>query len=335
MRSASPLITIAIPTYNRSRYLKCLLDSLAPQLKSHGNDIDLVELLVSDNASSDETQAILEDFRHQGLIFRSIRNPTNLGADGNIAQCFTEASGQYVWIVGDDDIVLPGGIRFIVDLLLRDEFDIVHLRSRPLTGDPAVDQICVPSPRIEVIDDARTFTLRTHVFLTFITGNIINKKRVAGRSHQPFSELIGTSLVQLGWTYPALREFRRGMCILDPIITASADARGGYPLITVFGTNLKRITETWLVEPALTRIVLNGTLQVFFPPFVLSMRLGNGSFEEAKYADLLHSLFSNKYRYYFFIYPLLRLPPTLARTWFFLCRVINRIDRALGNPMLR
>ncbi|MDQ2832349.1 MAG: glycosyltransferase [Acidobacteriota bacterium] len=335
MASTSPLITIAIPTYNRSRYLRCLLDSLAPQLRPGSQHNGLVELLVSDNASSDDTQATLDEHRHQGLVFRNIRNHTNLGADGNIAQCFTEASGQYVWIIGDDDVVLPGGIRILIDLLLREDLDLVHLRSRTLTGDPVLDQACVPSPRIELIDDARTFALRTHVFLTFITGNVINKKRVMARLHQPFSDLIGTSLVQLGWTYPALREFRKGACILDPIIAASAEARGGYPLITVFGCNLKRITETWLVEPALTRIVLNGTLQVFFPPFVLAMRLGEGAFAQAEYADLLHALYSNKRRYYIFIYPLVRLPAPAARAWFFLCRVINKIDKAIGNPMLK
>jgi abequosyltransferase len=49
--SAKPLLTIAIPTYNRAGYLKELLSILADQLK----DEPRVELIISDNASPDET----------------------------------------------------------------------------------------------------------------------------------------------------------------------------------------------------------------------------------------------------------------------------------------
>jgi abequosyltransferase len=334
MPSESPLLTIAIPTYNRSRYLSRLLDSLLSQLKAETFDKPRVELLISDNASSDDTSAILETYRLQGLRFRSLRNQTNLGGDANIAQCFAEASGQYVWIIGDDDIVLPGALAFLLDFLAQDEYDLVHLRSKPLIEESPTGTL-LRSPRTEIIRDARTFTLRAHVYLTFITGNIVNKRRVLSLPHPPFSELIGTSLVQLGWMYTSLHSFRIGAFIHDPLVAASADDRGGYSLITVFGTNLKYITETWLKKPALVRIVLNGTLQTFFPFFVLRAHLREGAFFPEDQDALLHSLFSDRRRYYFFIYPLLKLPPQLGRLWLLLCRVINRFDKALGNPMLR
>ena len=329
MPSESPLLTIAIPTFNRSRYLGRLLDSLSYQLGS----VD-IELLISDNASSDNTQAVLEDFRVRELVFRSLLNQTNLGADGNIAQCFTEASGRYVWIIGDDDIVLPGALATLVALLAQDEYDIVHLRGRPTIADHN-DKGKSRAPRIEIIEDVCIFTRKTHVYLTFISGNIINKQRVLSLSHRPFSELMGTSLIQLGWTYTALRSFRKGAYIVDPLIAASDDARGGYAAVTVFGINLERVTRTWLVEPALLRIVMNGTLQTFFPGSILRMKLGDKSFTEENYENRLYALFSDKYRFYFFLYPILRLPGRVGRLWFFLCRIINRLDRAFGNPMLR
>jgi abequosyltransferase len=330
MHNDSPLLTIAIPTYNRSSYLGRLLDSLVPQLKNEPR----VELLISDNASPDGTQATLEGYREQGLIFRSIRNQTNVGADGNIGQCFAEASGKYVWIIGDDDVVIQGGLAAVLGLLSQEEFDIVHLRAKDIVKDKQPHVLSLP-PRIEIIHDPRIFALRTHVFLTFIAGNVINKQRVLSLPHRPFSELIGTSLGHLSWTYTALRHFRKGACILDPLIAAGADDRGGYALFTVFGTNFKHITETWLVEPALVRIVLNGTLQTFFPTFVLHSKLQIGSFSGEKPDALLGSLFSDNYRYYFFVYPLLKLPSALGRIWLFLCRVVNRLDKIMGNPMLR
>lgn len=325
-----PLLTLAIPTYNRQRYLVRLLDSLASQLK----DEPRVELLISDNASPDNTQAALEEYRKQGLVFRSIRNEHNIGPDGNIGQCFAQASGKYVWIIGDDDVVIPGGLEVILKLLAKDEFDIVHLRARDIVEGHQIYALS-GQPKIEIIQDPRTFALRTQVYLTFISGNIVNKQKLASLPHRDFSQLVGTSLGHLSWIYTALRHFQKGAYIFDPLIAAGADDRGGYALYTVFGTNLKQVTETWLVESSLVRIVMNGTLQTFFPAFVLRSRSSTGKFVAEKPDALLHSLFSNNYRYYLFIYPLLKLPVPIGRLWLLMCRVINRLDKALGNPMLR
>jgi abequosyltransferase len=330
-----PLLTIAIPTFNRSHHLSRLLDSLVPQLKNE----PYVELLISDNASDDATAALLEQHRRQGLSFRAILNETNIGADGNFVQCFTEASGKYVWIIGDDDILAPKGLRPIVELLSGNEFDILHLHSvSSVSGSPF--RTLQQPPKIEIIHDARTFTLRAHVFLTFISANIINRQRVLSLPHRPFSELIGTNLAQLGWTYTAVRYFRTGAYIPEPLLAAGVNAEGvyiegGYDLFNVFGTNLKEVTESWLVEPALVRIVLNGTLQRFLPVFLLRSKLQIAGFVAEKPEVLLHTLFSGNYRYWLFVYPLGKLPAWLGRFWLLGCRAINRLDRALGNPMLR
>ncbi len=55
--SEAPLLTIAIPTYNRSRYLREFLEALLPQIESAGD----VELLISDNASPDDTAQMLAE----------------------------------------------------------------------------------------------------------------------------------------------------------------------------------------------------------------------------------------------------------------------------------
>jgi abequosyltransferase len=293
-----------------------------------------VELLVSDNASSDETPAMLEDYRRRGLLIRGIRNEMNIGPDANFEQCFMEASGKYIWIIGDDDVVLHGGVAIVLSLLSDDEYDIVHLRDRGIRSEDSMPAVH-SRPKFEIIRDARTFALRTHVFLTFISGNIINKSRVLSLPHRPFSELTGTYLGQLGWTYTAMRYFRKGAYLRDPIIAAGSDNRGGYSLFKIFGENLKQITEDWLVEPALVRIVLNATLQVFFPPWALQAKLGLSRFEGEQLDTLLRSLFSDNLRFYFFVYPLLKLPKYSARLWLILCKAINRLDRAMGNPLLR
>ena len=104
MQDNHPLLTIAIPTYNRDRYLEELLVCLGPQLK----DRPEVQLLISDNASQDGTREMVETFQRQGLVVRYVRNAENIGPDGNFAQCFDLAEGKYFLLFGDDDLVLPG-----------------------------------------------------------------------------------------------------------------------------------------------------------------------------------------------------------------------------------
>src|SRR5579863_1226934 len=108
--TAKPLLTIAIPTYNRASFLRELLAVLATELK----DEPRVELIVSDNASPDETPSVVQDFIARGLRVGYIRNVQNIGADANFLQCFERARGKYVWIFSDDDLILSGGVAKIL-----------------------------------------------------------------------------------------------------------------------------------------------------------------------------------------------------------------------------
>ena len=81
-----------------------------------------VEVLVSDNASTDNTAAVVKAEIEKGLLnLVYYRNPVNLGFDGNIFEIYRRAQGQYVWFMGDDDHIEPGGIKALVGHLLRVE----------------------------------------------------------------------------------------------------------------------------------------------------------------------------------------------------------------------
>lgn len=96
---ATPLVTIAIPTFNRASWLGDCIRSALAQSYPH------FELLVSDNASSDETAVELGRFSDERL--RVIRQPKNIGADGNWNACLAEAKGEYIVFLPDDDRISP------------------------------------------------------------------------------------------------------------------------------------------------------------------------------------------------------------------------------------
>lgn len=101
-----PLITIGIPTYNRSAYLKENLKIIYEQI---GNDSGF-EILVINNASNDSTEQVILSFKKQYDNLRYIRNESNIGADKNIFKVIEQARGDYCLLHSDDDYFYPDAL---------------------------------------------------------------------------------------------------------------------------------------------------------------------------------------------------------------------------------
>lgn len=325
-----PLLTIAVPTYNRAECLRELLSGLADQLQNESR----VELIISDNASPDETPAVVQDFVARGLHVRYLRNTKNIGPDANFLQCFEQACGKYVWLFSDDDLIVPGGVDKILSYCASANYDLISLRNYPFKE----SHIPIPArARHSVMDisDPKEYAKRVHVFFTFISGNIINKDTVLAAATRPFSDLIGTGLVQLGWAYTALNRFSRGLHIREKLIAVRLNNTGGYNLFQVFGSTLATVTRDWLQSETLRQIVINGTVQRFWPGMLFEYKKGANSFtDETKPQTVLTPLFRDNLRYWLFAYPVAVLPFYLSAGWLFLTRVINRLDRAAGYVTL-
>jgi glycosyltransferase involved in cell wall biosynthesis len=108
-QSSYPLITIGIPTYNRAALLKKCVASVFAQ--SYQN----IEVLVSDNASTDDTLATLKSFDNEKL--RVLTSPVNVGAVNNFDKCLREAKGDYLVLVSDDNILDPAFLEKCVRLI--------------------------------------------------------------------------------------------------------------------------------------------------------------------------------------------------------------------------
>jgi glycosyltransferase involved in cell wall biosynthesis len=94
-----PVLSIAIPTYNNA---SCLPECLASIRRSMQGFEDRVEVLVLDNASTDNTAEIVKSFQHDWPALIYHRNPENIGGARNFWACADRSSGEYIWIFGDD-----------------------------------------------------------------------------------------------------------------------------------------------------------------------------------------------------------------------------------------
>jgi len=109
-----PQISICIPTYNRSRMLAELLDSIIDQ----GLE-DEIEVVVSDDASPDDTVEVGRAYEKKIKNFKFIAQPKNLGLDANFLAVVAAASAPYIWLMGDDDRLEPGGAQKVLDAIRR------------------------------------------------------------------------------------------------------------------------------------------------------------------------------------------------------------------------
>ncbi len=214
MLHEKPLLTIAIPTYNRSSCLKQLLDVLAPQLSGESR----VELLISDNSSPDDTPAVVETFRDKGLAVVYKRNESNIGADANFLQCYNMARGEYVWIFGDDDVIIPGGLSEVLRQLETQRFDLLYTRGIGFEGEYHLSETPKFSHKIKVFNSPQDFALDIYTALTFISGNIIRKAALEDQGHPDFSKFVGTNLAQLSWTFSLLSGNLRNGLVTLPVL---------------------------------------------------------------------------------------------------------------------
>ena len=112
----TPILSICIPTFNRASFLKVMLAAVVRQAAEFSSEIEIV---VSDNASSDNTREIVDGVKNLGPVVYS-RNDENLGVIHNMVRVSTEiAKGDYVWLLGDSHIVAPGAIGHLLSSIKR------------------------------------------------------------------------------------------------------------------------------------------------------------------------------------------------------------------------
>jgi glycosyltransferase involved in cell wall biosynthesis len=127
----SPRVSVCVPVYNGARYLRESLESVLSQ--TYGD----LEVVVSDNCSTDETAEIAQSFGDARV--RYSRNSKNLGLVGNFNRCLALARGEYVCIWAHDDVMLPHNLHRKVQLLDADAaLGFVHSNIQQIDRDGRV-----------------------------------------------------------------------------------------------------------------------------------------------------------------------------------------------------
>jgi glycosyltransferase involved in cell wall biosynthesis len=156
-----PILTIAIPTFNRATELRRRLLELLPQLDERAR------LVVFDNGSTDIAESDCTKFREQGVEFR--RSPINMGMSRNFLRCWEESDGEWVWILGDDDPVQADAVSRILSLITANShFAIINFETNA----------CHNELRMEVTTLHQLFAFKDATALMFISSLLFRRAAV-------------------------------------------------------------------------------------------------------------------------------------------------------------
>jgi abequosyltransferase len=107
-------LSIGIPTYNGSKTIAMCLNSIIPQI------VDGVEIVISDNASTDNNREIINEYEKKYSFIHCYYNSENVGMDANFDLVVKRSMGQFVWILSDDDYITNSkAINIILDLIFN------------------------------------------------------------------------------------------------------------------------------------------------------------------------------------------------------------------------
>jgi len=111
MAESAPRLTIGIPVYNGAQFIDSAIDSILDQTYEN------FRLLISDNASTDGTEAICRAYVEKDERVRYFRNDTNIGAVRNYNRLFEISQTEYFKWAAHDDVLAPTYLERCIEVL--------------------------------------------------------------------------------------------------------------------------------------------------------------------------------------------------------------------------
>jgi abequosyltransferase len=114
----SNILSIAIPTYNRSKFLDATLEYHIPILSKYD-----IPIIIRDNNSTDNTEEIIKNWMKIYDYIDYKKNETNIGADKNFELALLDSDTKYVWLLGDSYKINKESIDLIYKKSITSEID--------------------------------------------------------------------------------------------------------------------------------------------------------------------------------------------------------------------
>lgn len=324
------LLTLGLPVYNGAYCLSKTLQSIVASLDNCQNK-ELFEIIISDNASTDETYTSIKEYLNSGLTIKYFCNTKNIGYDGNIDAIVQRANGKYVWFLGCGETLKEDALERLVEKLTTDiEYSNILL------------DFDIYDERLGKISDTRIYSFDNDIVLEgknnflhdkygpAVSSNIINTKL--------WNQVSGEQLFVNGWAHIerilsiiALYEDSKTLILPHPYFTLFREKNGwwtkpnSYLLLLLLlhikvirsmlhkGFDLKVVNQLQHKQSRMT--LINAIIQSKGYGLKMNIQIFNN----------MLVLFKKDYFFWLFALPLLMLPNSLL----FIPRSIFRLKNIL------
>ena len=113
------ILSICIPTYDRPNRISLLISQI---ISIQSNEIEVV--IVDDNPLNKRTEEVIRRFKDPRIQY--FRNKKNLGYDANVLKTINKAKGEFIFLLMDDDDIIPETIPFIIKTI-KETDEITHI----------------------------------------------------------------------------------------------------------------------------------------------------------------------------------------------------------------
>jgi abequosyltransferase len=204
-------LSICIATYNRASYIRETLDTFMTDLP------DDVQVLIVDGASTDGTAEVVAEAKRSYPRLKYLREETNSGIDRDYDKAVAYADGDYCWLMTDDDLLVAGAVRRVLDVLdSGPELLVVNAEVRSADLSRTLNKYQLP-PEGKMrygAEDLGELVGEAGAYLSFIGAVVVRRATWLARPRESY---YGTLFIHVGTLLqaPALASI---VVIRDPLI---------------------------------------------------------------------------------------------------------------------
>jgi len=249
-------LSICIPTYNRADALEDCLESI---VKSKGYDDELVEIVVSDNHSSDATPMVVERYadKYKNVVYN--RNKENIGGERNFIKVLSLASGKLLKLHNDYCIFTESGIDDLLRIAQSEDEakSYIFLDSRQ-----GFDFLRYECPSMDV------FVQKECMYLSWISSFVFWKKDFDELDNK--DALISMQFMQTDWALRLYQKKEQHVIYFCDIFRRNPfkEKRGGFNFINVF-SKYPQMFVPYVKKGILSEGVMNNCCKMIFENLLL------------------------------------------------------------------
>jgi glycosyltransferase involved in cell wall biosynthesis len=264
----SYLLSICIPTYNRASCLFECLTSICEAISGYESN---VEIIISDNVSTDNTEEVIKYFARKHEIIRCHRNQENIGGENNFRLVATLAEGKYIWVFGDDDRMEKNAIQVVLSAA-SNNYSIIICNYTVWTSDfnRKLRSSKIKKSKDEILNNKNNLLEEYHVHLSYISSIVVQKDifLLLQSSEYEFFNQYGMSFmnaIYVGFS----RDGSTAMFISEEIVNNRSGNSGNFNFYKYFAVGIALVFANLLKygysEPAISNAKKKNLVEFVLP----------------------------------------------------------------------